>query len=70
MELGGKFVSTTTFRRHRKKESNWSNNTNIQNLNVNFDVDVLDHVLDLNTNIIPSNNLNLSESTTNKLPNI
>jgi hypothetical protein len=31
-ELGGKVVSITTFRRHKKRESNWSNSTNIQNL--------------------------------------
>ena len=33
-ELGGKFVSRATFKRHRKKESNWSSITNIQNLNI------------------------------------
>jgi hypothetical protein len=33
-ELGGKFVSNTTFRRHRKKESNWSNIINVRNLNI------------------------------------
>lgn len=31
-ELGGKIVSTITFRRHRKKESDWNNSTNIQNI--------------------------------------
>ncbi|CAB5207605.1 unnamed protein product [Rhizophagus irregularis] len=31
-ELGGKIVSIGTFRRHRKKESTWSNSTSIQNI--------------------------------------
>ena len=39
-ELGGKFVSISTFRRHRKKESNWSNNTNIKNLSIDINLDV------------------------------
>ena len=37
-ELGGKFVSLGTFRRHRKKESNWSNSTNVQNLTFSDDL--------------------------------
>ena len=31
-KLGGKFVSLITFRRYRKKESNWNDSTNIQNI--------------------------------------
>jgi hypothetical protein len=35
-ELGGKFVSISTFRRHRKKESKWNNSTNIKNLSLDI----------------------------------
>jgi len=46
-ELGGKFVSTTTFRRHRKKESNWSNSTNIQNLDDTQNLDDIQNFDDI-----------------------
>lgn len=39
-ELGGKFVSISTFRRHRNKTSKWNNSINMQDLNANIDLNV------------------------------
>jgi hypothetical protein len=39
-ELGGKYISKSTFRRHRNKESKWSNFTIIQNLNADINLNV------------------------------
>jgi hypothetical protein len=45
--LGGKLVSKPTFRRHRKKESDWYNSTNIQNP-LSDDLDFSNSHLNLN----------------------
>ncbi|GES73773.1 hypothetical protein RCL_jg4195.t1 [Rhizophagus clarus] len=52
-ELGGKFVSMSAFRRHRKKESKWSCTTNIQNLNAD--------IINTDVNRDSENNFNVNE---------
>jgi len=57
-ESGGKLISITTFRRHRKKESNWNNSTNIQNIIILFDnLEYFDNKLSTNNHL----NLNIEE---------